>query len=163
MRHWSLWSRRQGLGGYWQIHSFSSPRAAFLAQKRKCADRGRSRVQYARIHAGTTASLGFNLIKCFGQVCVARRVDNCRALSAEPMPVPAPLNALEPRAISIPDLSQAHASVAQSLLPTQTLEATGRGWCIEHTENARLYQSIWCSGLCALSFHRYVLSLSLWR
>jgi hypothetical protein len=50
------------------------------------------------------SSLGFNLAKCFGQVCVARRVGSCRALPAEPMPVPAPLIALEPRAISIPDL-----------------------------------------------------------
>jgi GPI mannosyltransferase 3 len=62
------------------------------------------------------SSLGFNLVKCFGQVCVARRAGNCRALPGDPMPVPAPLTSLERETRSIPGLSQAGAGVARSYL-----------------------------------------------
>jgi hypothetical protein len=62
------------------------------------------------------SSLGFNLVKCFGQVCVAQRAGNCRALPMDPMPVPAPLTSLEQETRSIPSLSQAGAGVARSYL-----------------------------------------------
>jgi len=62
------------------------------------------------------SSLGFNLVKCFGQVCVARRAGNCRASPVEPMPVPAPLIPLEREMRSSLGLSQAGAGGMRSYL-----------------------------------------------